>query len=351
MKKIRICLLALATAAVLQPAFAQDIQLNINTIMPSTVAVGQTANILVDVCNMDANPVTAPANKIRTLISTSGVVTVTGVSDVNGNPLTGWTVLSLGTGPGNSIRLEYNNTMANFTCSSFHVNLLAIAVGTGNFTGTLQWGTAGVPGGATGPQTVGNIPGNDNSTTGIIVTAPLPVTLTAFTAVKQGSTSLLNWNTSSEVNNAGFDIERSADGRNFSKIGIVYSKAANGNSSEKLAYSYVDAAPLSGTNYYRLRQVDLDGKSEYSKIEQVIFGSGSAVKVYPNPATSMVKVEAPEGSKIAVYNMVGQRMNVAANGNGNLTTLDVSALSAGNYTIQVLDNTSGMSSHKLTIVK
>ena len=350
MKKIRICLLALASAAVLQPAFAQDIQLNINTIVPSTVAVGQTANILVDVCNVDANPVTAPANKIRTLISTSGVVTITGVSDVNGNPLTGWTVLSLGTGPGNSIRLEYNNTMANPDCSSFHVNLLATAVGNGNFTGTLQWGT-GVPGVGSGPQTVDNDPANDNSTTGIIVTAPLPVTLTAFTAVKQGSTSLLNWNTSSEVNNAGFDIERSADGRNFSKIGIVYSKAANGNSSEKLAYSYVDAAPLAGTNYYRLRQVDRDGKSEYSKIEQVIFGSGSAVKVYPNPATSIVKVEAPEGSKIAVYNMVGQRVNVAASGSGRLTTIDVSALSAGNYTIQVLDNTSGMSSHKLTIVK
>jgi hypothetical protein len=65
----------------------------------------------------------------------------------------------------------------------------------------------------------------------------------------------------------------------------------------------------------------------------------------------MVKVEASEGSKIAVYNMVGQRMAVQATGNGRLTTLDVSGLSAGNYTIQVLDNASGMSSHKLTIVK
>lgn len=347
MKKIRICLLAVATAAVFEPAFAQDIQLNINTIIPSTVAVGQVANILVDVCNVDANPVTAPANKIRTLISTSGVVTITGVSDVNGNPLTGWTVLSLGTGPGNSIRMEYNNTMANADCSSFHVNLLATAVGNGNFTGTLQWNNTVLPQG----QTIGNDPANDNSTTGIIVTAPLPVSLTAFTAVKQGSTSLLNWNTATEVNNAGFDIERSADGRSFSKIGIVYSKAEGGNSNEKLSYSYTDATPLNGTNYYRLRQVDHDGKSEYSKIEQVIFGAGSGVKVYPNPAVSTVNIEASEGSKVSVYNMVGQRMEVRATGSGRLTTLDVSALSAGNYTIQVLDNTSGMSSHKLTIVK
>ena len=349
MKKIRICLLSLATAAVFQPAFAQDIQLNINTIIPSTVAVGQTANILVDVCNVDANPVTAPAGKIRTLISTSGVVTITGVSNVDGTPLTDWTVLSLGTGPGNSIRLEYNDALPNAECRYFHVNLLAQGptTGNGNFTGTLQWNNAVLPQG----QTVGNDPANDNSTTGIIVTAPLPVSLTAFTAVKQGSISLLNWNTATEVNNAGFDIERSADGRSFSKIGIVYSKAANGNSNGKLAYSYTDAAPLTGTNYYRLRQVDRDGKSEYSKIEQVTFGAAPGVKVYPNPAISTVNIEASEGSKVSVYNMVGQRMAVRATGSGRLTTLDVSALSAGNYTIQVQDNTSGMSSHKLTIVK
>lgn len=347
MKKIKICLVALAAAAVFQPAYAQDIQLNINTIMPSTVAVGQAANILVDVCNVDANPVTAPAHKIRTLISTSGVVTITGVSDVNGNPLTDWSVITLGTGPGNSIRMEYNNALANADCSSFHVNLQAVAVGNGNFTATLQWNNNVLPQG----QTIGNDPANDNSTTGIIVTAPLPVSLTAFSAVKQGSTSLLNWTTATEVNNAGFDIERSADGRSFSKIGVVYSKAAGGNSNEKLSYSYVDASPLAGINYYRLRQVDHDGKSEYSKIEQVSFGTASGVKVYPNPAISTVNIEASEGSKVSVYNMIGQRMEVRSSGSGRLTTLDVSSLSAGNYTIQVQDNTSGISSHKLTIVK
>jgi hypothetical protein len=341
MKKIKICLTALVAATALQTASAQDIQLNILTIAPSTVAVGQTANIQVDVCNVDENPVTAPANRIRTLISTSGVVTITGATNVDGTPLTGWSIISLGAGSGNSIRLQRTDTLANFDCSSFYVKLLATAVGTGIFTGTLQWN---------GPMTTNNNPSNDNSTTGIIVTAPLPVNLTAFTAVKQGSTSLLNWNTAMEVNNAGFDIERSADGRAFSKIGIVYSKADKGTSKEKLAYDYIDASPLAGTNYYRLRQVDQDGKSEYSKIEQVTFGSASGVKVYPNPATSMVNIETSENSKIAVYNMIGQRINISATGSGRVKVLDVSTLAAGNYTIQVMDNAVS-SSHKLTVVK
>jgi hypothetical protein len=240
--------------------------------------------------------------------------------------------------------------MANFDCSTFYIQIVAVAAGSGNFTGTLQWGS-GVSGGASGPQTIGNDPSNDNSTTGIVVTVPLPVSLTAFTAVKQGSTSLLNWNTATEVNNAGFDIERSADGRSFSRIGIVYSKAEGGNSSEKLAYSYIDASPLTGTNYYRLRQVDRDGKSVYSNIEQVTFGTGRGVRVYPNPAINTVNIEASEGSQVSVYNILGQRIAVPATGNGRLTTLDVSALSAGNYTVQVLDTASGISSYKLAVVR
>jgi hypothetical protein len=347
MKKLRLCLSAFVAAAAFQTANAQDIQLNILT-LDDSIAVGQTVDILVDVCNVDADAVTAPANKIRAMISTSGVVTITGATNVNGTPLTGWTILSLSSGTGNNIRLQYTDTLPNAQCASFHVKLLATGafLGNGNFTGTLQWGP-----GVSAPPPSGDSPENNNSATGVFVTtAPLPVNLTAFTAVKQGSTSLLNWNTAMEVNNAGFDIERSADGRAFSKIGIVYSKADKGTSKEKLAYDYIDASPLAGTNYYRLRQVDQDGKSEYSKIEQVTFGSASGVKVYPNPATSTVNVEASENSKIAVYNMIGQRINISAAGSGRVKVLDVSTLAAGNYTIQVMDNAVS-SSHKLTIVK
>jgi hypothetical protein len=344
MKKMKIYLSILAAAATFQSASAQDIQLNILT-LDDSIAVGQTTNILVDVCNVDASPVTAPADKIRTLISTSSVVTITGVSDVNGNPLTGWTILNLGAGNGNSVRMEYDLPLANADCVSYHVNLMATGafVGSGNFTGTIQWN---------GAPAAGDDPSNNNSTTGVFVTAvPLPVSLTAFTAIKKGSTSLLNWNTATEANNLGFDIERSADSRSFSKIGMVYSKAANGNSHESLNYDYTDVAPMTGINYYRLRQVDRDGKSVYSKIEQVTFGAGTGIRIYPNPATRTVNVEAPEGSQVVVYNIIGQRIEVPVTGSGTVRVLNVSGLSSGNYTIQVLDHVSGMSSHKLAVVK
>lgn len=194
----------------------------------------------------------------------------------------------------------------------------------------------------------GDVASNNDASNASI---PLPITLMDFTATAKGSTAILNWATAGEVNNNHFDIERSSDGRTFFKIDIVHSKANGGNSSEKLAYSYIDATPLPGINYYRLRQVDRDDKSAYSRIEQVTFEDRANVKVYPNPATRKVNIEAPESSKVSVYNIIGQHIIVPATGSGRLTTLDVSTLSPGNYTIRVLNTTSGISSHKLTVVK
>jgi hypothetical protein len=131
---------------------------------------------------------------------------------------------------------------------------------------------------------------------------------------------------------------------------MIYSKAVNGNSNEELAYSYIDTAPLTGINYYRLRQVDRDDKSMYSKIEQVIFSDASGVNVYPNPATSTVNIEAPEGSRISVYNIIGQRVTVPATGSGQLSVLDVSALAGGSYIIHIL-GVSGITGHRLAVIK
>ena len=189
-----------------------------------------------------------------------------------------------------------------------------------------------------------------NFTVCITTPVPLPVSLSELTGSVDGGKIMLRWDTYSEQFNKGFDVMRSEDGKTFSPIGWVPSHAKNGNSHEKLAYSYIDAAPLSGTNYYRLRQVDFDGKSAYSNIEQVTFGTASGIRIYPNPATRTVTIEAAEGSKIAVYNMIGQRIAVPATRSNRLSVLDVSALAAGNYTIQVLDD-SGISSHKFTVVK
>jgi hypothetical protein len=122
--------------------------------------------------------------------------------------------------------------------------------------------------------------------------APLPVMLSYFKGRKQDQTSVLNWSTIRERNNSYFILERSRDGKTFSAISAaIPSQALNGNSEEKLAYTYTDQQPMNGHNYYRLLQVDLDGKNNYSQIVDVYFGNETLVNMYPNPVQNQLTVE------------------------------------------------------------
>ena len=99
---------------------------------------------------------------------------------------------------------------------------------------------------------------------------PLPVNFTAFTAIAQKGQSLLNWQTAQEQNSRDFVIERSVDGVSYSAIGNV---EAAGNSQAPSNYSFVDAAPVAGRNYYRLKETDLDNKFMYSDVRIVNFAA------------------------------------------------------------------------------
>ena len=94
----------------------------------------------------------------------------------------------------------------------------------------------------------------------------LPVTLVAFTAQKVDSGVRLQWRTTSEINNRGFYVERSPNGLNWNEIGFV---DGNGTVSQTRHYALEDKSPVAGINYYRLRQTDFDGKTEYSRIISV----------------------------------------------------------------------------------
>ena len=123
--------------------------------------------------------------------------------------------------------------------------------------------------------------------------APMPVELVAFTARGQGSTAVaLAWSTASEKNSAHFEVERSANGTTFTRIGTV---AAAGNSSTPRTYSWSDetlsaqATPL----YYRLRQLDANGTANYSPVRTVwqTFAAASHFVVYPNPAHEVIRIQ------------------------------------------------------------
>lgn len=159
----------------------------------------------------------------------------------------------------------------------------------------------------------------------------LPVTLVSFEGKSQNNQTKLTWKTTSETNNKGFEIERSADARAFEKIGFV---DGSGDTKEDQFYHFTDLHPLA-TGYYRLKQLDYDGKFEYSKVIVVRAGE-SIVKIYPNPAQTDLTIEgAVENEMVSVFTPAGRPVLTGAKLSGG--KLDVKDLKEGIYTIKIGD--------------
>ena len=117
----------------------------------------------------------------------------------------------------------------------------------------------------------------------MIVTAcgPLPVTLSSFTGKYSNGVSVLDWQTSQEINSDYFELFKSADGQDFTHVATIKSA---GFSNVIKNYTYQDASPNTGKYvYYRLKQVDQNGKYTFSSIVKLAIGVNTSVVVYPNP--------------------------------------------------------------------
>jgi hypothetical protein len=112
--------------------------------------------------------------------------------------------------------------------------------------------------------------------------ATLPVRLTKFTGKLSGQQVTLDWTSVAELNSNKYVVEKSIDGKNFEEIGVV---EAAGNSARAINYSFADKLMQPGGYFYRLNQVDIDGKSEYSKVVYINNGkgNGNVTGVFPNP--------------------------------------------------------------------
>jgi hypothetical protein len=181
-----------------------------------------------------------------------------------------------------------------------------------------------------------------------LLNVPLPVTFTHIEAVKRDNVSEITWGTALEINNVGFYVERSNDGKTFFPIGFQNSKATNGNSNAVLEYSFTDTKPFAGINYYRLKQMDKDGKTAYSKIVDVAFDNAQHVKVYPNPATNMVTVDAASIKAIELYNVLGQTVNAPVTFGSSSHNINTSALAKGTYTLRIVTD-NGTTTQKLIL--
>lgn len=132
----------------------------------------------------------------------------------------------------------------------------------------------------------------------IFTSATLPVSLTEFKAKAVSNKAVLTWSTASEINNSGFEIEKSLDGTDFSKIDFV---KGSGNSNILLSYISIDDN-FTQTAFYRLKQIDFDGKIEYSRIVQLEKSKTGTIKIYPNPIVNnaTLNIEVVTDNKEAV---------------------------------------------------
>ena len=165
--------------------------------------------------------------------------------------------------------------------------------------------------------------------------AVLPVTFTYFNGRTEGNNILLNWGTATESNVKNFEIERSADGSTFLPEGRVDSKAIGGNSVSPLDYSYTDVVNglVPAALFYRLKESDLDGRSNYSPVLRMTPSvTGLSLSVYPNPFRQqvMITAESPLADKavITVTDLSGRKLleQVSALQKGS-NILSLSALS------------------------
>ena len=126
---------------------------------------------------------------------------------------------------------------------------------------------------------------------------PLPVTLARFEAQRQENNALLSWETASEENNRGYEVQVSTDSRSFRALSFVASRGAAGTSNGRRSYSYLDTENgKAGVRYYRLRQVDLDGKETFFGPKAVSFskaGSLVALAAAPNPFAGELTLTLP----------------------------------------------------------
>jgi hypothetical protein len=174
-----------------------------------------------------------------------------------------------------------------------------------------------------------------------LIVSPNPLSVSyarELSATIQNSTVALAWATATEINNKQFVVQRSSDGQTFTQISVVASKAPDGNSSEKLSYTYTDNNPAAGINYYRLQQVDISGNSTASRIASATVGKGASASVYPNPATSSIHLQnIPIGSSVAIYNTSGNIVYSGTVTESNFN-INVQRFSAGVYFLQYMTN-------------
>ena len=169
----------------------------------------------------------------------------------------------------------------------------------------------------------------------------LPVELISFNAHADKDKNILDWKTATEINNDHFEIQRSVDAKNWTPIGDM---PGHGTTNTEEFYSFVDAsanALASSVVYYRLKQVDNNGKFEYSEIRKISTSqTENYFKLYPNPAKDMLNISfnGTENRTVRIFNMNGECVYTSLN-EYTQKQIDISSLTSGMYILKVYSAT------------
>lgn len=171
-------------------------------------------------------------------------------------------------------------------------------------------------------------------------TVTLAVNLIGFSATDNKKAIDLAWQTATEVNNKGFYVQRSTDAIHYSNLAFVASKAFNGNSTQALSYEFKDLTPASN-NFYRLQQVDLDGRIHYSDIiHQAKSGSATlettSILAYPVPAGDFIYFASSVAGALTIYDQNGRQVFKGMIKEGE-TKVGIAHLKSGIYYYQIGD--------------
>ncbi|MBO9570680.1 MAG: T9SS type A sorting domain-containing protein [Chitinophagaceae bacterium] len=180
----------------------------------------------------------------------------------------------------------------------------------------------------------------------------LPIKLYNFEAKEYREQAMLRWKAGEGINFNRFEIERSPDGKEWSVIGSV---GAGKNAQVVSDYSFADVFPLNGTNYYRLKMIDIDARYEYGKVVLFAIQNKSVrIKVYPNPINTVLQVAINQpGVQHYVIRLINKSGKVVYNhkhsSTGGAISVDAGHLSPGTYFLEVL-NENGLTRVDRTIV-
>lgn len=180
---------------------------------------------------------------------------------------------------------------------------------------------------------------------------PMPVTLVSFTAERSESGALLNWITTQETNSDQFEIQRSADGKNWFGIGRVDAK---GESKVNQTYSYRDqsASLPNGEQLYRLKMIDRDGTFAYSRIRSVKFDTGFETSIFPNPVDDKLNLKVSDWKqvkKVSIVNTSG--LEVYNSGILLSDTVSMKNLASGVYIVSITRTDGSVQIHKVVHIK